>query len=153
MKELDEKTLAAETLVPAGLHPMFRASQQPASSRSFRKRMANWRRAQRRLKGADVRRADLGMVERTVDMGRSSACECRQGQGYATILLSSVKSPASSASRIILSYRHRGRGSTRSVGSKRFPQSRWNKHGAHFTPQRRFIELVLARRRSVAIRW
>ena len=114
LKGLSEKTLVAETLVTAGLHPMFRAGRQLAGSRSFRKRMANWRRAQRRLKGADVRRTDLGVVERTVDMGRSSARECRQG--YATTLLSSVKNPASSASRIILSYRHRGRGSTRSLG-------------------------------------
>jgi hypothetical protein len=45
---------------------------------------------------------------------RSSARECRQG--YATTLLSSVKRQVSAASRIILSYRHRGRGSVRSVG-------------------------------------
>jgi len=45
---------------------------------------------------------------------RSSIGECRQV--YATRLLSSVKSQASSPSRIILSYRHRGRARPRSVG-------------------------------------
>jgi hypothetical protein len=39
--------------------------------------------------------------------------ECRQG--YATTLRRSVKSKVSAASRIILSYRHRGRERARSV--------------------------------------
>ena len=114
LKELGKKNTGGRNV--GHRRPASNVSGQPAAggSRSFRKRMANWRRAQRRLKGADVRRADLGVVERTVDMGRSSARKCRQG--YATTLLSSVKSRASSASRIILSYRHRGRGSTRSLG-------------------------------------
>jgi len=51
---------------------------------------------------------------RAVAICRSSARECRQG--YATTLLSSVKRQASAASRIILSYRHRGRGRARRGG-------------------------------------
>src|SRR6266851_5019878 len=47
-------------------------------------------------------------------MRRSSARECRQA--YATTLLRSVKRKVSSASRIILAHRHRGRGRARSVG-------------------------------------
>src|ERR1700716_1770576 len=58
-----------------------------------------------------------GGVQRRPEWGtccRSSVRECRQA--YATTLLSSVKRQASSASRIILSYRHRGHGRAQSVG-------------------------------------
>jgi hypothetical protein len=61
--------------------------------------------------------AVFGFVARRlsgVAICRSSARECRQG--YATTLLRSVKRQVSSPSKIILAYRHRGRGSARSGG-------------------------------------
>src|SRR3981189_1770272 len=73
-------------------------------------------RARWRLKGAAVRRADLGgwVGGRAADMRRSSARECRQA--YATTLLRSVKRKVSSAGRIILAHRHRGGGRGRNLG-------------------------------------
>src|SRR5882757_909127 len=58
--------------------------------------------------------SDLPLEGCPVAICRSSMRECRQG--YATTLLSSVKRQVSAASRIILSYRHRGRGRARSGG-------------------------------------
>src|SRR5882757_6958903 len=58
--------------------------------------------------------SDLPLEGCPVAICRSSMRECRQG--YATTLLSSVKRQVSAASRIILAYRHGGRGRARSVG-------------------------------------